>query len=295
MHLFSYIRIPQLILLLGLTSFGVRAQTQAKNVVIDDSKFDEVDFILFSAFGHCDINATSSSSLSVIYGDYDDDRIGYEIKNQSLNHRKKLELDIKGKKPSGFGLFNTSDVAHSDWNIYLSKNKDLNLDLTFGHGDANIVLSGMHLNNLHVLNSKADVDFDYKLGQANLNEMDSIVLDVKSGSVQFNHLEMAKVHVVDVTVDFGKVELDIEHKVFYKMEVNAHINGGSFIAHLPKANVPILIKFNHSEFSTVHLPKGYTKTKEGHYKSSSYKNDVKNPIIFNLELTMGSTVDLLVL
>jgi hypothetical protein len=68
-----------------------------------------------------------------------------------------------------------------------------------------------------------------------------------------------------------------------------------FVVHLPKGDVPILIKFNHAEFSTVHIPKGYIKTKEGYYKSSCYKSDVKNPIIFNLDLTIGSAVDLVVL
>ena len=106
---------------------------------------------------------------------------------------------------------------------------------------------------------------------------------------------MSKALVVDVSVDFGEVELDFENKVIHKMEVNAHIHGGKFIVHLPKGDVPVLIMFNHAEFSAISLPKGYMKTKKGFYKSSCYKNDVKNPIIFNLDLTIGSTVDLLVL
>ena len=106
---------------------------------------------------------------------------------------------------------------------------------------------------------------------------------------------MSRAHIVDVTVDFGRVELDFEHKVFEHTEVNAHVNGGNFIVHLPKEDVPVLIKFNHAEFSAIHVPDGYSRTKEGFYKSSSYKSGVKNPIIFNLELTIGSTVDLLVL
>lgn len=297
MYLFLYKRIKtvSVYFVLILISFSVRAQTQAEDIVKDNSDLDEVDFKLFSAFGHCDITSTSSNSLSVIYGDYDDGRIGYEIKNQTLYHTKKVELDIKGKKPSAFSFFNASEVAHSDWNIYLSKNKNLNLDLTFGHGDADIQLSGMHLKNLHILNSKADVNLSYKLGQANPIEMDSVILDVKSGHLKFDHIEMAKAHVVDVSVDFGEVEIDFEHKTFHKMEVNAHVNGGKFIVHLPKGDVPVLIKFNQAEFSTIHIPEGYVKTKEGYYKSSSYKSGVKNPIIFNLDLTIGSTVDLLVL
>ena len=170
-------------------SLNVSAQTQAQNVVRDDLSFHEVKFTLFSAFGHCDISSTVSSSLSAIYGDYDNDRIGYKIRNKTLNHTKQVELDIKGKKSSPFSLFNNSGVAHSDWNIYLSKNKELNLDLTFGHGDAIIMLSGMHLKNLHLLNTQADINLDYTLGQANPSEMDSVILDVKSGHLKFNHLD----------------------------------------------------------------------------------------------------------
>ena len=283
-----------LTLLLAASIFS-KAQTVAKDEVKDEESLEEVEFSLFSAFGHCDITATSSNSASLIYGDYDDDRIGYEIKHQTLNHTQKVELDIKGKKPSTFALFTSSEKAHSDWNIYLSRKKNLNLNLEFGHGDADIILSGMHLKKLHLLNSSADVDLDYRLGQANVSSMDSIVLEVKSGHLHFGHLEMAKAKVIDVSVDFGTVELDFEKRVIGKTEINAHVSGGKIIVHLPKGDVPVLIKYNHAEFSKIHVPKDYSRTKEGYYKSSCYKSDAKSPIIFNFDLTIGSTIDLAVL
>lgn len=285
-----------LLVFLILSSFlSLKAQTKAKDEVRDDDVFEELDFKLFSAFGHCDIMPTQTDLISVIYGDYDEDRIGYKINKQSIRQTQKVELDIKGKKPSVFSFLNSSTKAHSDWNIYLSKKKDLNLDLTFGHGDANISLSGLHLKKLLLTNSNADVSLDYRIGQANPRNMDSIILDVKTGHVHFKHLEMAKANTVDVFVDFGKVELDFDHKVIKRTEVNVEVGGGKFIVHLPKEDIPVLVKFKHKEFRAISIPEGYVRTKEGYYRSSSYKEGIKSPIIFNLDLSIGSTVSMLVL
>ncbi len=270
------------------------AQLRKQFVVEDDSNFDEVDFTLTATSGSYFISPTHNSNPINIYG-----KVFTETSNPNFQHHTRdrinyvnLNLQEDGEedlsKALSFKMFGPQQRTDNEWNVYLSQNKPLCLNLHYGIGDAVVDLSGIPVSKLKISSGSADVKVGYHPGLGNKVKMDTFYVKVDLGSISINRMDLAKASTVIADVGFGDLTLDFSDRSLVKSEVVATVGAGNLEILVPKKNSPIKIVVHNSPLCHVKISKSFDEVEENVFVNSSYFADAENVLIFNLDVALGN-------
>jgi hypothetical protein len=88
-------------------------------------------------------------------------------------------------------------------------------------------------------------------------------------------------------VGFGNILLDFSDKPLVTFDVKGSVGAGNMIIILPDDDYPVLVKINESWLCSVNLNKGLKKIAPNTFANASYTSNSKNPITFDLDVSMG--------
>ena len=180
-----------------------------------------------------------------------------------------------------------NSVADKFWKIYLSDAKPYSLDLNYGLGNANVDLSGLSIQRLKINTGSADVSVGYAQGQENKVMMDTFLVKVDMGTLSVKNINLSRSKLVMAEVGFGNILLDFSNKPLVNYSVKGSVGAGNMTIILPNEEVPVLVKINESWLCSVSLNKGLKKIAPNTFANASYSSNSKDPITFNLDVSMG--------
>jgi hypothetical protein len=171
----------------------------------------------------------------------------------------------------------------------LSDAKPYRLELKFALGNADVDLSGVSVERLHIHSGSSNVQLNYQSGY-NKTEMDTLLIGVDLGSLQANHIVNTRSKVVVAEVGLGELRLDFSDQPLKHYEVYGSVGAGELTLTMPPANVPVIVNIKESWLCSITLPRTYRRTSTNAYVNSGWTPSAPNPIVFNLDVGMGTLV-----
>jgi len=203
------------VLLLGTTQ-GM-AQIKKQFSVEGDENVEQINLNFGVNNGICSIKAGDGDEAVTIYSNQDYDDYNHSFNKTTERRVLSINLDLEDKNNKGFtqsisrSVFGRggNEPASNYWRVYLNREKEYNLDLRYGIGQANIDLSGISVKKLKVQTGSAEVNVGYFSEIANAVEMDTFMVKVDMGSIAVKQLNSARSKYVQADVGFGDLLLDM--------------------------------------------------------------------------------------
>ena len=271
------------------------AQLRKQFVVEDDDNFDEVNFTLEATSGTYFISPTHNPNPINIYGKISTESYNPEFTNHLQNRVNYVNLNLqengkadlsKALSQKMFGQQQSSD----EWNVYLSQQKPLCLNLHYGIGDAEVDLSGIPVSKLKISSGSADVKVSYHPGLENKSVMDTFYVKVDLGSIHIERMDLAKARAVIAEVGFGDLTLDFSDESLVESQVNASVGAGNLKILVPKRDSPVKIVVRNSPLCHVKISKSYHEVEDNVFVNSSYYPEANNVLTFYVDVALGNIV-----
>jgi hypothetical protein len=279
-------------------SIVVLGQVSKQFSVENVANCDKVQLHLKAKTGNCFVKPSESTDLLDIYSNQNLEDYNHSFSNEAKGKTCILKLGLEQEHSKGVGkkisyrVFGGNEEPDNKfWKVYLTETKPYDLYLDYGLGNANIDLSGLSISKMKINTGSADVNVFYGNATENKVEMDTFFVKVDMGSLSAKQLNLCRSKVVMADVGFGNMTLDFfSEKQSATHEVRGSVGAGNLIIYLPTEQTPVLVKMSDSWLCSVHLSKGLKKIGQNTYCNSSYKNDSKNVLTFNLDVSVGKVV-----
>lgn len=279
-------------------SIVVLGQVSKQFSVENVSTCDKIQLHLKAKTGNCFVKPSESTDLLDIYSNQNIEDYNHSFSNEAKGKTCVLKLGLEQEHSKGVGkkisykVFGGNDEPDNKfWKVYLTESKPYDLFLDYGLGNANIDLSGLSISKMKINTGSADVNIFYGNATENKVEMDTFFVKVDMGSLSAKQLNLSRSKVVMADVGFGNMTLDFfSEKPFATHEVRGSVGAGNLTIFLPTEATPVLVKMSDSWLCSVQLSKGLKKIGQNTYCNSSYSNDSKNVLTFNLDVSVGKVV-----
>jgi hypothetical protein len=279
----------------GLISLVLSGQVKKQFSVEEKEECDRVVLSIKAKTGNCFIRPSHNAEILNVYSNQDIENYAHSLSNIVKNKVCMVNLALKQDAQRGVGekisyTMMGSDVnsaADKFWKIYLSDGKPYSLNLSYGLGNANVDLSGLSISKLKINTGSADVNVGYSQGLENMVEMDTFFVKVDMGSVSVKNINLSRSKMVIAEVGFGNVLLDFSDKPLVDFGVKGSVGAGNMVIILPGDEVPVLVKISESWLCSVNLNKDLKKIGSNTFANAAYKKNPKNPITFDLDVSMG--------
>lgn len=256
----------------------------------------EVRVYLKTKTGNCFIRPSHNTEVLTIYSNQDFEEYAHSFKNEVVNNACHINLDLIQQNKQGIGR-NISDrvfgaeerLSEKFWKVYLSEAVPYILQLEYGLGNANIDLSGLAIKRFKINTGSADVQIDYSSGK-NKIEMDTFWVKVDFGRVSVKQIAMSRSKTVIADVGFGNMMLDFSGVHSKGKQIKGSVGAGNLMIILPDDSVPVEVKINSSWLCNVQPIKGMKKINETTYVNQAFKDDTKNALSFDLDVSMGNII-----
>lgn len=178
------------------------------------------------------------------------------------------------------------DSEDNDWEIGLSTEYPLSLDLDIGACEANFELGGLKLEDLTMDVGAASGDIDFS--EVNEIECDEIEIDAGASSVSMKNIGNANFSTFTFDGGVGSFDLDFRGEYKRSAEIEIDVGLGSAEITLPK-NVAVRIETDDdSWFSSIDINADeLDEVEDGIYESDDYEDaDIRITLV--LSVGMGS-------
>lgn len=281
------------VLAVGVVAYG---QIKKQFTVEDIDACERISLTLIANSGNCFLRPGQSNDVLNVYSNLAEDNYSQDFQKEIIGKICNVSLALETRATERFGdaftyrMFTpTQNRAEGQvWRMYLGNDKPYDLVLNYGMGRANIDLSGLAINKIKVHSASANVLVGYFSGLENRVEMDTFSIEVDWGNVRVENLALAKSRNVVADVGYGNMILDYRKKPSMENKVKCSLGMGSLTILLPEEEVPVLVKIQNSMLCTVQIPGNYTQFGNNAFASPSYSPQAQNPIIFDLDVSMGS-------
>ena len=279
---------------MGLSTYG---QIKKHYTVENNSTFDKVVLTLSGGSGTCYIRPTPNNNPVNIYGTLQDGEgaplcesiLEYRTQKVNVNFIDgKLNESSASKMP--FKVFGDQNENQTQWHVYLSKKKPVNLNLNYGMGNAYVDLSGLAVEKLNITTGSADVNVGFISGQYNQQEMDTFSIKVDLGELEARQIALSNAKTIIADVGFGSLYLDFTNKSRVKSQVNATVGAGNLVVNANQSMNPMIIHIRNSPLCRIKIPSGFTEIRDNVYVNDQYDQEAENLITFNIDVTMGNVI-----
>ncbi len=276
---------------------AAHGQLKKQFYVEDSDDFQTVSLSLKVNFGDCHIRSTKNPGVFNLYSFHDSDHFSHSFTKEIVDGTCYLNLDLEEEHREGLGqsisnsFFKGKPSDHDNyWKVFLSENKQYNLELKYGVGMANLDLSGLAVKNLKIHTGSADVNVGYLTEGINQIEMDTFYVKVDLGNVKVKNLGSAKSDYVIADVGFGNLFLDLEEMPNKRSTIKGNVGAGTLFITIPQSETPMKLMITDSWLCRVKIPKGFKKLNENTFVNEQYSANAKNLLTFDLDVSMGSLI-----
>ncbi|GCC52181.1 hypothetical protein SanaruYs_24170 [Chryseotalea sanaruensis] len=286
------------VLLAGMATGQVKKQFAVENTDACES----IKLQIKANSGNCYIKPSQNTDILNVFSNQSEEAFSHNFIKTINGKVCDVKLSLEELNQEGFGqsissrVFNASETSvrvntnsgHKFWKMYLSDAKTYALEMNYGFGNANVDLSGLSIKKLKINSGSADVNVGYLSGIENQVEMDTFYVKVDLGSVNVKNLSLAKTRYLLADVGFGNMALDFSESPTVSNTIKGSVGAGNLIITLPKNDTPVLVKIHDSWLCSVKMPSGFKKIAENTFVSTSYTQDSKVALTFDLDVSMGS-------
>jgi hypothetical protein len=286
------------------TSFGIAlvftafGQIKKQFTVEDAPSCENITLSLKANSGNCFIKPSQESDILNVFSNQSETSYSHSFRKEIKGKTCEVSLNLEENHSEGIGqtistrFFSGSEKPASDkiWKMYLTEAKPYSLELNYGVGNAHIDLSGLAIRKLKINTASADVIVGYFSALENQVEMDTLNVRVEVGSVNVKNLDLSRTRNVVADVGFGSMILDFTHKPLVGSRIKGSVGAGNLIILLPSNDVPILVKIADSWLCSVKMPGSLRKISENTFANAAYSKDAKNPLLFDLDVSLGNII-----
>lgn len=274
--------------------YNVIGQETRHYRVVETEYVQAVDFTLKAAAGACIIKPTKSRHPINIFGNPEHEKVKPVFDTWMHGETQMVNFLLEQEQPVGLGkklsysMFNEEPLLENkQWHIYLTDALPLSLNLNYGIGKADVDLSEMSVRKLKVNTGSADVRIGYAPGKMNKIEMDTFMVKVSMGSLNIEQVNLSRAHVVIAEVGFGTLNLGLDDKIYAGNRISASVGAGNLNVSLPPSNIPVIVYINNSPLCRISLGEGFHQIEPNVYANSSYEENAKNLLTFDLDVGLG--------
>lgn len=280
-----------------LTSFCVAllsftgSDIHKEMVVKDEAVIHDYSLVFFSPSGSASFSGTSNKELIHFIGDYDEEQLELDCSKKTKGSKVNIDFNLQEKSEGFADVFSSSDKAYiNDWSVYLKRDKVVELDLFFGHGEAYLNLSSLSVKKLKLENVDAAVRLNYSIGQPNKVRMDTLLVSAELGDITFDGLELSNAKHVTIDNSYGNTTLNIQGRPKDRLVADVYVGTGKVLVKLPKTEIPIKVVMKEKHLASLSLPQNFVQTSERIYVNKAYQESKVDPIVFHLHGSLGEVI-----
>jgi hypothetical protein len=255
---------------------------------------------LSSTGSDCTLSGVDNPNLVTFAGAYDDKSL--EVQFTPTSSSKLAIADLKVLKKGGkikkdgtveynlnpFSTSSEEEEIPGKFNVFVSRKKQVDLQLDFLSGSAALNLSGLALGRLDIRSGSADVDLSYGLSQPNTTPLDTCHVRADVGSIKINYVDHLNTKVLRTSAKYGKIEIGFSPLHKNEAQVYASIGAGRMLITLPNGEVPVILRLKKSRLANIKLPEDMERRLEGEYTNAHYYVNAPGVIHLFIEVNAGS-------
>jgi len=277
---------------------GVWAQIKKQFTVENSPSCENIRLQLKANSGNCFIKPSQNPEILNVFTNQDESTFSHNYKKELKGKTCEVYLNLEDMNSEGIGqtissrMFGPSDKPETNklWKMYLTDSKPYMLELNYGVGNAHVDLSGLAIKKLKINTGSADVNVGYS-SMENQVDMDTFAVKVDLGSLNVKNLNLSKTHYMVADVGFGNMTLDFREQPLVSNRIVGSVGAGNLIILLPNDDeTPVLVRIHESWLCSVKMPEALKKIGENTFANKAYKQNAKNSLTFDLDVSMGSIV-----
>jgi hypothetical protein len=277
---------------------GVWAQIKKQFTVENSPSCENIRLQLKANSGNCFIKPSQNPEILNVFTNQDESTFSHNYKKELKGKTCEVYLNLEDMNSEGIGqtissrMFGPSDKPETNklWKMYLTDSKPYMLELNYGVGNAHVDLSGLAIKKLKISTGSADVNVGYS-SMENQVDMDTFAVKVDLGSLNVKNLNLSKTHYMVADVGFGNMTLDFREQPLVSNRIVGSVGAGNLIILLPNDDeTPVLVRIHESWLCSVKMPEALKKIGENTFANKAYKQNAKNSLTFDLDVSMGSIV-----
>jgi hypothetical protein len=282
----------------GIAIVGVASAQMKRQFTVENSlACESVNLHLKANTGDCFIKAGHNSEILNVFSNQDQSSYSHQYRKEIVNNACQVYLNFENTDSQSIGqtistrMFgDEKPVDNKVWRMYLSDSKPYNLQLEYGVGNAHVDLSGLAIKKLKINTGSADVNIGYS-SLENQVDMDTLSVKVDLGSLHVQNLNLSRTRYTSADVGFGNMTLDFSaNPPLVSNRIEGSVGAGNLTIILPSVQTPVLVTINDSWLCSVKIPRGMKKIRANTFANASYRENAKNALVFNLDVSMGNII-----
>jgi hypothetical protein len=273
-------------------------QIKKQFTVEDSPSCENIRLCVKANSGNCYIKPSQNPEILNVFSNQTEASYAHNFRKEVKGKTCEVFLNLEEVHSEGLSqtistrFFGASEKESNDklWKMYLTDSKPYFLEFNYGVGNANIDLSGLAVKNLKINTGSADVNVGYYSAMENQIDMDSFFVKVDLGSVNVKNLNLSRARFIMADVGFGNMTLDFSNKPLVGNKVKGSVGAGNLTIILPSSDTPVLVKIQDSWLCSVKIPSSLKKVAENTFANAAYSKNAKNPLVFDLDVSMGNIV-----
>ena len=247
--------------------------------------------------GNCYIKPSQNSEILNVFSNQDESSFSHNYRKEIRGKTCEVYLNLEEMHSEGIGqtistkMFGNTEKPSDNklWKMYLTDSKPYSLELDYAVGNAHVDLSGLAIQKLKITTGSADVSVGYN-SLENQVDMDTFSIKVDLGSLNVRNLNLSRTRYMIADVGFGNMMLDFSNTPLVSNKIKGSVGAGNLVIILPSEQTPVLINIQDSWLCSVKVPASLKKISSNTFANAAYSRDAKNPLIFDLDVSMGSII-----
>ncbi len=246
--------------------------------------------------GNCYIKPSQSPEILNVFSNQDESSFSHNYRKETRGKTVEVFLNLEEVQAEGLSqtistkMFGNADKpADKLWKMYLTDSKPYLLELNYAVGNAHVDLSGLAIKKLKINTGSADVNVGYT-SLENQVDMDTFAVKVDLGSLNVRNLNLSRTKYMVADVGFGNMMLDFSNTPMVANKIKGSVGAGNLVIILPSEQTPVLVTIQDSWLCSVKMPSSLKKVNDNTFANAAYKENAKNALVFDLDVSMGSIV-----
>lgn len=246
--------------------------------------------------GNCYVKPSQSSDILNVFSNQDAQSFSHNFSKEIKGGVCYVSLALEEDGSAGFGrtistrMFGQPEKSGDKyWKMYLTDTKPYALEFTYGVGKAHVDLSGLAIHKLKINTGSADVNVGYETLE-NSVDMDTLFVKADMGTVNVSNINFSRAHHVVADVGFGNMSLDFSGQPLVSNKVKGSVGAGNLTIILPDRSVPVLVKVHESWLCSLTMAGSLKSVGNNTYANEAYQKNPRNPLVFDLDVSMGKLI-----
>lgn len=245
--------------------------------------------------GNCYIKPSQNPEILNVFSNQDESSYSHNYRKETKGKTCEVFLNLEDVQAEGLSqtvstkIFGNNEKPVTDklWKMYLTDSKPYLLELNYAVGNAHVDLSGLAIQKLKINTGSADVNVGYT-SLENKIDMDTFAVKVDLGSLNVKNLNLSRTKYMVADVGFGNMMLDFSNTPTVSNRIKGSVGAGNLVIILPSEQTPVLVKIKDSWLCSVKVPHSLKKLGDNTFVNAAYKENAKNALVFDLDVSMGS-------